>query len=155
MADLNQIRTFDWDDEIENEGTEFMNLVNGGTYFFEVTKFERGVFPGSAKIPPCNKAALTLTVKDENGRVAIVNDDIFLCDVTEWRISQFFISIGLKKHGEKTKMRWGEVVGCKGMFKVRHDKWTGKDGVERVSYRVDKYMDPADIPSVGDVSYEF
>lgn len=48
-----------WDDTIENDGQEFVVLPEGD-YTFTVTNFERGRFPGSAKIPPCNKATLTI-----------------------------------------------------------------------------------------------
>lgn len=147
MADLNT-RTFDWDDEIENEGSEFV-ILQPGEYFFEVKNFEKGTFPGSQKVPPCNKAILTLAIQDGNGRtLTTIKDDIFLCEATEWRISQFFISVGLKKHGERTKMRWNECIGTKGRVKIRQDKWEGRDGNEMISNRVDKYCDPADIPSL-------
>lgn len=51
----------DWNDSIENDGQEFIVLPEGD-YNFTVTDFERGRFPGSAKIPACNKASLTLRV---------------------------------------------------------------------------------------------
>ena len=51
----------DWDCEITSEGGEF-TLLPDGDYPFTVTKFERQRFDGSAKLPPCNKAELTLSV---------------------------------------------------------------------------------------------
>lgn len=58
----NQNMCMGWDDQIENDGQEFIILPEGG-YNFTVTEFERGRFPGSAKIPACNKVTLTLEVK--------------------------------------------------------------------------------------------
>ena len=42
----------DWNDVIEDDGQEFV-LLPEGDYNFVVTDFERGRFPGSAKIPAC------------------------------------------------------------------------------------------------------
>ena len=59
MADyINNNAGMDWDDAIENDGQEFIILPEGD-YNFMVTGFERGRFPGSAKIPACNKATIT------------------------------------------------------------------------------------------------
>ena len=66
----------DWDDALENDGQEFITLPEGD-YVFTVTDFERGRYPGSAKIPPCNKASLTLQVKTDDG-IARVRTDLIL-----------------------------------------------------------------------------
>ena len=68
---------FDWDDEIQNDGQEFITLPEGD-YVFEVVDFERGRYPASAKIPPCNKASLTLQVKTPDGIARI------LAHVRDW-----------------------------------------------------------------------
>ena len=51
-----------WDDTIsqDNEYT----LLPEGDYQFTVTKFERARHNGSDKLPPCNKAILTLELSD-------------------------------------------------------------------------------------------
>lgn len=60
MADyINNNAGMDWDDAIENDGQEFIILPEGD-YNFTVTDFERGRFPGSAKMSACNKATLSL-----------------------------------------------------------------------------------------------
>ena len=56
----------DWNDTIENDGQEFIILPEGD-YNFTVSAFERGCFPGSAKMQACNKASLTLSVETEEG----------------------------------------------------------------------------------------
>ena len=133
MADTNILG---WDDTIENDGGEYIVLPEGD-YPFTVTSFERGSFPGGAKIPACNKAVLTLTVEHE-GTSVNVKTDIILYKTIEWKISAFFRCIGLKKHGEKLKMKWGEVVGRTGRahFKPRD----GRDG--RQFNDVDRFLDP-------------
>ena len=47
-----------WDDQISVDGEQYV-VLEEGDYDFTVTGFERGRFPGSAKIPACNKAVLT------------------------------------------------------------------------------------------------
>ena len=78
----------DWDSAIETDGQEFITLEEGD-YNFEITNFERGRFPGSAKIPACNKAAITAVVRTAEG-IATVKFDLILYRSLEWRISAFF-----------------------------------------------------------------
>ena len=82
MADyINNNAGMDWDDAIENDGQEFIILPEGD-YNFTVTDFERGRFPGSAKMSACNKATLTLQVKTDDG-IASVRTDLILNRVVE------------------------------------------------------------------------
>ena len=66
----------DWSDSIDNEGQELI-VLEEGDYVFKVTKFERGRYPGSAKIPPCNKAIITVEVQTEKG-IATTRFDLIL-----------------------------------------------------------------------------
>ena len=133
---------FDWDDEIEfdGEGGNFVTLEEGD-YEFEVHKFERGHFtPSSAngKTPACNQANMTLKVSTENGDAYIV-DKFPLASTMEWKISAFFRSVGLKKHGERLKMQWQESIGLKG--KAHITKTAGKN--DNVFFNnVGYYIDP-------------
>ena len=133
-------RELDWDDVIENDGDEFQILPEGD-YDFTVTKFERGRSKGSAKIPPCNMAIITMRVSNENGST-VISDNIVLHTKMEWKISQFFRAIGQKKHGEQLQPRWGSVVGSSGRCHVYVDKFQGNDGRERESNKIDRYYDP-------------
>ena len=93
MADFeNNNVGMDWNDTIENDGQEFVILPEGD-YNFVVSNFERGRFPGSAKMQACNKASLTLQVETEDG-VASIRTDLILNRLLEWRISAFFRCIG-------------------------------------------------------------
>lgn len=129
----------DWDDSIENDGQEFITL-DEGDYNFIVTDFERGRFPGSAKIPACNKATITLEVATENG-TAYVKTDLILYRSLEWRISSFFRSIGQKKHGERLVMNWNQVVGSHGRAHFKPRTYVGNDGQERTTNDVAYFID--------------
>ena len=128
----------DWGDTIENDGQEFIVLPEGD-YTFTVTNFERGRFPGSNKIPPCNKATLTINIDNDKG-VATSRFDLILYRTLEWKIASFFRSIGQKKHGEKVAMDWNKVVGARGRAHIKPRSYT-KDGEERQVNDVDRFLD--------------
>ena len=127
-----------WDDVIENDGQEFVVLPEGD-YTFTVSNFERGRFPGSAKIPPCNKATLTLNIDNDQG-VATARVDLILYRTLEWKIASFFRCIGQKKHGEKAVMDWNKVTGSRGRAHFRPREYQ-KDGQTRQVNDVDKFLD--------------
>jgi hypothetical protein len=92
MSEINnQNMLMDWNDLIEDDGQEFV-LLPEGDYNFVVTGFERGRFPGGAKVPACNKATITVQVTSPDGN-ATVKFDLLLYRSLEWRISAFFRSI--------------------------------------------------------------
>ena len=136
---MDDIKVFDWDDEIENDGEEF-TTVEEGDYDFTVEKFERGNYtPGpNAKTPPCNAADMTLKITTKDGD-CFVRDRLLLAGNNEWRISAFFRSIGMKKHGEKLKMDFKGAIGKTGRAHI-----TKTEGQTKGVYfnNVGKYIDP-------------
>lgn len=130
---------FDWNDAIEQDGQEFI-LLEPGDYNFRITNFERGHFAGSAKLPACNKATLTLEVDTREG-CAYVKYDLILARSLEWKISSFFRCIGQKKHGERLVMDWNKVVGSEGRARFKHRPYTDKNGEQRVTNDVDTFYD--------------
>ena len=134
----NDAHEIGWGDQIVAEGGEFL-LLDEGDYDFTVTAFERGRFPGSAKIPACNKAVLTLTVQTPNGE-ANTKYDLILWSSLEWKISEFFRAIGQKKSGEAFVPRWNEVVGSKGRAHFKPRKYL-KNGEERQVNDISKFYD--------------
>lgn len=144
MADYtnNTPHELGWDEEIQNDGGQFV-LLEEGDYNFTVTDFERGRFPGSregGKIPPCNKATLTLAVQTAEGDEVKVKYDLILWSTLEWKISEFFRAIGQKKHGEAFRPQWNNVRGARGRARFKPRSYT-KDGVERQTNDVDKFYD--------------
>jgi len=135
----NNNAVMDWNDVIEDDGQEFV-LLEEGDYNFKVTNFERGHFPGSAKLPACNKATLTLEVDTREG-CAYVKHDLLLCRNLEWRISSFFRCIGQKKHGERLVMDWNKVVGSQGRARFKVRNYTNRDGEQRQTNDVDRFYD--------------
>ncbi|WP_438832852.1 hypothetical protein [Streptococcus pluranimalium] len=135
-------RELDWGDTLVNDGNEFI-LLPAGEYEFEVTKFERGRFNGSEKMPACPKAELTFKIESPEG-TAFVSEQLLLHTKMEWRLSAFFAAIGQKKKGQPLPMNWNNVIGSKGRCKVIVNKYTNRDGAERENNRIDSYIMPAD-----------
>ena len=129
----------DWDSAIESDGQQFIILPEGD-YTFTVTGFERGRYPGSAKLPPCNKASLTLTIELPNGQTAACREDLILYRTLEWKLASFFRAIGQKKSGERLVMDWTKVMGARGRAHFKPRTYTS-NGAERTANSVDHYFD--------------
>lgn len=138
---MEETKVFDWDDEIQDDGSqqEFITLEEGD-YEFEVYKFERGHYTpkSGAKTPACNQANVTLKITTDAGDT-YVTERFPLASTMEWKISAFFRSIGLKKHGEKLKMQWNEAIGLKGRA---HIVKTPGSKANTFFNNVDYYIDP-------------
>lgn len=130
----------DWDSTIEDDGQGFI-LLDEGDYEFTVSGLERARHNGSAKVPACPKAVLTLSVEAPAG-VAQVKTSLLLYKTVEWKLSAFFRSIGLKKHGERLVMNWGSVLGASGKAHFVQRTYTGQDGNERKINDIDYFIDP-------------
>ena len=140
-------RELSWDDEIEKESGEF-SILPEGDYDFTVKSFQRGRHNGSEKLPPCNKAELTITIWGQNESIDIKHN-LFLHSKVEGMLSAFFTAIGQKKPGEKLKMNWNTVVGAKGKCHVYVDKYMNKNGTEYTSNKIKKFYTPdADIQTI-------
>ena len=135
----NQTMLMDWNDSIETDGQEFV-LLPEGDYNFLVTGFERGRFPGGAKVPACNKATITVQVATPEG-IAVVKFDLLLYRSLEWRISSFFRCIGQKKHGEKLTMDWNKVVGSIGRAHFKQRTYTNQYGEEKTVNDLYRFID--------------
>lgn len=126
-----------WDDTIEQDGNDFI-LLPPGDYDFKVESFERGRFAGSEKMSACNMATLNIVIEFDN-RKAFIKHKLFLNTKTEWALSQFFASIGLKKKGEKLKMNWNQVPGSIGRCQVDVREWKKDDGSTGYSNEIKKF----------------
>lgn len=133
-----------WDDEISQEST--FVLLEEGDYRFKVANFERGRHTGSARLPACNKAILTLDIFDATGRkLTSLQHNLFLHSSVEGLISSFFLSVGLKKHGEPLKMNWSAVLGAEGWCHIFVDTWTNDKGEEKQNNKIKYFLDPSEV----------
>lgn len=114
-----QDREFEWDDTIVNDSS-FVELPEGD-YDFEIDHYERGRFQGSDKIPPCNMAIVYFNVQAPDGQVATIRENFILHSRLEWKLSELFTSVGLKKKGEELRMNWNALEGMKGRAHVTLD----------------------------------
>lgn len=134
-------REFGWNDVIENDSS--FTLLPEGEYPFEVTEMERARHPGSAKLPACNKAIVTVKIDGGELGITTCKSNLFLHSRTEGLLCAFFTAIGQRKHGEPLAMNWGKVVGSRGRCKVGIRKWIGeKDGQEHESNEIKQFLDP-------------
>lgn len=128
----------DWDAEIEDTAPEYVTVPEG-EYQFTVTGMERGHFPGSKKIGPCNKATLTIKVDVPNG-LCTFRTDILLTSILKWKIVQFFRSINMLAEGGKMITDWDHVVGKVGRAKIKVRNYTTQDGEERSVNDIDTFL---------------
>lgn len=127
MADFNDGgRVLSWDDEIEQDGGRSVKLPEGD-YEFEIIRFEKKYFNGSDKMPPCPMACLHFQIESEHGRT-IIKQNYILHSRFESQISELFLSIGLKRYGEKTVMKWDQTIGKKGIAHVKTKTWVNSKG---------------------------
>lgn len=128
---------FGWDDEINNESSDFV-LLPEGDYDFTVDKFERARFDGSEKMPACNKAVVTFTIWGADDSITIT-ENFLLCSKMEWKLSSLFLAVGMKKHGEPLRMNWSALPGSKGKCHVFIDTYKKNDGSEGKSNKIKKF----------------
>jgi hypothetical protein len=140
-----------WDGPIENDGPEF-ELLPEGDYDFVVTGFERARHPGSEKLPPCNKAVVSIRIEGPAGATTIKHN-LFLHSNTEGLLCAFFTAIGQRRKGERITMNWNKVVGARGRAKVYIDTYE-KDGKQYQSNKIKKFYDPEEVPPPPATEYQ-
>ena len=134
-------RALGWDDEIQNDSAEF-TLLPPGEYAFTIKGFARSRHAGSDKLPPCNKAVLTVEIDGGEHGKATVTNNLFLHTRTEGLLCQFFRSIGARRSGDKVSMDWGKVTGATGRCKVK--QVPGFKDPTKTFMEIDRFLDPED-----------
>lgn len=137
-------RELDWGDSIEKD-SEF-TLLKEGDYNFNIETFERARHPGSDKLPPCNKAIVSVHIDSPEGSTTIKHN-LFLHTKCEGMLSAFFESIGQKKKGERIAMNWNLVPGSTGRCKVTIRNYKNKDGEDRQSNQISRFYPKEDKPA--------
>lgn len=113
-------RELDWGDTIQDDGKNF-EPVPAGDYDFTIETFERGRSKGEGKLPPCNMATVYFTIHDRDRDVTI-RENFLLHSKLEWKLSELFRSVGLKKEGEPLRMNWQALPGLTGRCRVKQDQ---------------------------------
>lgn len=112
-------RELNWDDQIQNDRA-FVELPEGD-YDFVIDHYERGRSQGSDKIPPCNMAIVFFNVKGPGGEETVIRENFILHTKLEWKLSELFSSVGLKKKGEELRMDWNALPGLSGKAHITLD----------------------------------
>lgn len=136
MSNFDNFVEFGWEDEICDEGKAFV-LLPEGDYDFTVKGYERARFAGSEKMPACNMAKVTFIINGAEDTIEIT-ENYFLANKFEWKLSQLFLSVGLKKHGETLHMNWNALAGLSGKCHIYIDNFKRKDGSDGQSNKIKK-----------------
>ena len=109
-------RELDWNDEIQDDGQDF-EPVPAGDYNVTIERFERSRSKGEGKLPACNMAVVYFTVHAPE-RDVTVRENYILHTSVEWKLSELFCSVGLKKKGEPLRMDWQALPGKTARAKI-------------------------------------
>ena len=143
MSSDKQERELGWDDEITEDGSDFV-LAPIGDYEFEVTYMERCRHTpqpgGNGKLPECPKAKLSLRIHVD-GEPCTIKHNLFLHSRCEGLVSAFLRAVGRKKHGEPARPEWSSIIGTRGRCVIDIRTWEGKNGEEMKSNEVKKFYD--------------
>ena len=139
MNENQQTQVMDWNDTIETDEQKYL-LLPPGDYVFKVINLERGYYQGSDKVPPCNKAVLTLRIDTELG-TAYAKEKLYLCRSQEWKLASFFRSINQKKRGERLVMNWDNIQGACGKAQMTQHTYRDKDNNMHTVNQVERYYD--------------
>lgn len=112
-----------YDGTITQDSQEFVILVPG-EYQFRVTNIEKTRSKGEGKLPSCNMVKVTCSINSPQGTANII-ENLVLHTSLEWKLSQFFSSIGQKKKGEPLRMNWNNVMGATGKCSVINEEYNG------------------------------
>ncbi|MCU7363624.1 hypothetical protein [Lactococcus petauri] len=142
----NDMEILGWDDEVE-EGSPFV-LLPEGEYPFVITNLEKGIYEKPAnresKIPAnAPKATVTIEIQSPTGETTTLTENFYLYKKMQWKINQFFTSIGAPKNAEgKVKMNWGTVLGARGKVKLIVNTYKDRSGNDAQNNRIDSFLEP-------------
>jgi hypothetical protein len=136
---LNNSEALDWDTPIENEGTSFVVIPENTECTYTVLSMEKG----HSERSNCPQAILEIEVVaiDGSGK-AWVKDYLTLNRKSEWKLCEFFISNGQRKHGERIAPNWTKVPGCTGRCTVSVEPW--QSNPDKFNNKIKKYLEPAE-----------
>lgn len=132
-----------WDGSFIAQDTEFI-LLDEGVYNFKITKMERKIHSGSEKIPNGTPfAEITYSINTKRG-TTIIKDKLFLLKNWQWKLTAFFKSVGQKVvDGQPFQPNWN-VVGATGKAEIGQHEYTNRNGDNRKSNQISRYLAPND-----------
>ena len=127
----------DWTDLIEVEDEESFVVLPAGEGTFVVKSLEKCTSKKGGRM-----LTLKLTVTTADGTTGVTENLLWHTNLM-WKIGQFFVSIGQRKHGEKKAPNWEKIVGSKGNCKIVPSSYDDeKSGEKRHNNKIDKFLDP-------------
>lgn len=139
-------RELDWEEEILNEANSY-TLLPDGDYPATILKMERARFDGSAKVPPCRMAKLTVAVHGGELGENTVTCQLFLLQRFAWKIAEVFVSCGLASpEDERVRMQWDRLEGAACRCRIVQEDYTKKSGPHAgetgTANRITKFLPP-------------
>lgn len=109
-------RELGWDDSIKQDSQNF-DPIPEGDYNVTIEKYDRSRSKGEGKLPPCNMAVVYFIVHGQDREITIRGNYI-LHSSLEWKLSELFRGVGLKKEGEELRMDWNALPGKTARAKI-------------------------------------
>lgn len=109
-------RELGWEDSIKQDAQDYEPIPEGD-YNVTIEKFDRSRSKGEGKLPPCNMAVVYFTVHVPEREVTI-RENYVLHTSLEWKLSELFRGVGLKKEGEELRMDWSVLPGKTARAKI-------------------------------------
>lgn len=133
-------QVLDWNSTIDADAGKFENiLLQPGEYSFMVKNWTQKEYQprtDSGKIPPCPMAEMQLEIESDQGTVQVF-DNLYLAKNMEWKLAQFFTSIGFATDDGQIQMRWDQIIGKTGRVNIQHREYNGT-----YYNRVEAYLPP-------------
>ena len=137
-------------------------ILEPGVYEFTVKTSEHKSYDGGAKIDPCDMFQLTLDCESvDNKQHGSVRENIYLVSSQLWKLTQLLKCTGFAPessadaNGNPVKMDkpigpilTSEIVGAVGYAEITKRKYTGRDGDERETNSVKRFLTPSQADEV-------
>lgn len=148
---MNNNGAYDWNSTITQDSEVFL-LLEPGEYTATVEEVRKEWHEGStdSKIRNCPKAVVVARIETPEG-VARINTNLLLHQNLEWKLSQFFTSIGLKQKGQPLVMDWNKVVGKQAKIKVKNTP--GWKDPSQTYNEIDAWLPPEEILQATQTSF--
>lgn len=157
----NKDQALGWDSVIEDVPKEEKMQLEPGEYEFVVASLEQDKWKPEVKgVGGFPYARLTLAIMIDGEQVTEVTTNLTLSVKNQWRIREFFASIGMPiESGKAFAPKWNKVEGRKGIVKLDKDEFTGRNGEKIKTNKVKAFVeakvkaDASDIPDDDDLDF--